>query len=61
MIGGRVEGGMYGAQPSLDDLQNNDLRFKVDYRSLYNTVAEKWLGVSTSLDQSKYPALDIIT
>jgi len=61
MLGGRVRGGMYGEQPSLSDLQNNDIRFKVDYRSLYNTVAINWWGNLGGIEASKYPALGLIS
>ena len=61
MIGGNVKGGMYGEQPALNDLENDDLRFKVDYRSLYNTVAKNWWSSPVSIDIDKYPALNIIT
>ncbi len=60
MLGGSVKGGMYGEQPSLDDLQDNDLRFSIDYRSLYNTVAMNWWGASSGIEQSQYPALNLI-
>ena len=43
MLGGGIKGGLYGAQPSLDDLDNGNLRFTTDFRSVYATVLEKWL------------------
>ncbi len=43
LIGGNVKGGVYGTHPSLDDLDNGNLRFGTDFRSLYATVLEKWL------------------
>jgi uncharacterized protein (DUF1501 family) len=60
ILGGRVKGGMYGKQPSLNDLQDNDLRFNVDYRSLYNTVAKEWWKTSNGIDDSKHHALNMI-
>jgi uncharacterized protein (DUF1501 family) len=44
MIGGGVKGGLYGAHPSLDDLDKGDLKFTTDFRSVYATVLERWLG-----------------
>ena len=46
-IGDAVKGGMYGEYPSLkaEDLLEGDLRFNVDYRGAYGTLAEKWLGL----------------
>ncbi|MFQ5653272.1 MAG: DUF1501 domain-containing protein [Planctomycetota bacterium] len=42
LIGGSVRGGIYGEQPSLEDLAKDDLRHTVDYRRLYATVAREW-------------------
>lgn len=61
MLGGRVKGGMYGEQPSLADLQDNDLKFNVDYRSLYNTIAKNWWSASSDIEGSLYPAIDLIS
>ncbi len=44
LIGGAVKGGLYGTQPSLDTLDDGDLRFSTDFRSVYATVLERWLG-----------------
>jgi len=60
MLGGKVKGGMYGEQPSLSDLQDNDLKFKVDYRSLYKTVTKNWWGVSDNSEFAKYPTIEKI-
>ena len=43
LIGNAVKGGLYGTHPSLDDLDNGNLRFTTDFRSVYATVLEKWL------------------
>jgi uncharacterized protein (DUF1501 family) len=43
VIGGGVKGGVYGEHPSLDALDNGNLRFTTDFRSVYATVLEKWL------------------
>ena len=46
-IGDPVRGGMYSEYPSLneDDLLEGDLHFNIDYRGIYGTVVEKWLGL----------------
>ena len=44
-LGGSVKGGLYGAAPSLSDLQDGDLKYQVDYRSLYATVTRSWWGL----------------
>jgi uncharacterized protein (DUF1501 family) len=38
------KGGLYGAHPSLIDLDEGDLKFHTDFRSVYATLLEKWLG-----------------
>ncbi len=45
VAGTRVKGGFYGTQPSLTDLDQGDLKFSTDFRSVYATLAEKVLGV----------------
>ena len=49
IVGGKVKGGLYGAHPSLADLDaNGDLKYNVDFRAVYATVVERWLGRDTS-------------
>ncbi len=49
MTGGKVKGGLYSTQPSLDDLDaNGDLKYTIDYRSLYQTIIRKWWGIEES-------------
>ncbi|MDP7628085.1 MAG: DUF1501 domain-containing protein [SAR202 cluster bacterium] len=46
-IGGNVKGGLYGEYPSLkeSDHLEGDLHFNNDFRSIYSTIAERWLDV----------------
>ena len=44
VVGGSVRGGVYGDHPSLTDLDNGDLKFQTDFRSVYATVLASWLG-----------------
>jgi len=39
-----VRGGFYGAEPSLTDLDNGDLKADVDFRSIYGEVLHRVLG-----------------
>ena len=48
LIGGRVSGGLYGSYPSLTDLDSGDLKFNVDFRQVYATVLQDWLGADPS-------------
>jgi uncharacterized protein (DUF1501 family) len=44
VLGERVHGGFYGAQPSLTDLDNGDLKSTTDFRDVYGTALEHVLG-----------------
>ncbi len=49
VIGPSVRGGLYGAQPSLTGLARWDrMGFSVDFRSLYTSVLDSWLGGGAS-------------
>lgn len=50
VIGGDVQGGLYGEYPSLrpEDQLNGDLHFNNDFRSTYTTILERWLGVEAA-------------
>jgi uncharacterized protein (DUF1501 family) len=44
-VGRGVSGGMMSNYPDLRDLDGNEnMKFTVDFRSLYATVLERWLG-----------------
>ena len=47
VIGDPVKGGQYGEYPSMqpEDLQQGDLVPSLDFRGLYSTVLEDWLGL----------------
>jgi len=47
VIGENVKGGLYGEYPSLDadKLNEGDLQFNNDFRGLYSTILEKWMGL----------------
>ncbi len=44
VIGGQVKGGLYGAYPSITDLDHGDLKYNTDFRDVYATVLDRWLG-----------------
>ncbi|MCL6642145.1 MAG: DUF1501 domain-containing protein [Candidatus Bipolaricaulota bacterium] len=48
VIGDRVKGGLHGEHPSLTKLDDNgDLMYTVDFRSVYATILEEWLGADS--------------
>lgn len=60
-LGGRVKPGLFGKHPSLTDLDNGDLKFNTDFRSVYGTVLEQWLGTpSAAVLGRKFPLLPIV-
>ncbi len=45
LVGGRLkQPGIYNALPDLSDLDNGDLKYAIDFRQVYTTIIEKWLG-----------------
>ena len=44
VAGAKVKGGFYGDQPSLTDLDQGDLKFTTDFRSVYSTLLSGVLG-----------------
>ncbi len=44
VAGAKIRGGLYGEYPRLDKLGEGDLLFNTDFRSVYATLLEKWLG-----------------
>jgi uncharacterized protein (DUF1501 family) len=62
VIGPSVAGGFYGDQPSLTNLdENGNLRFEIDFRSVYATVLEHVIGVDArSFLGKNYPLVEFI-
>src|SRR5690606_763921 len=48
VAGGAVKGGVYGAYPSLSELDNGDLKMTTDFRSVYSAILDKWLGAPSA-------------
>lgn len=51
LIGTRVRGGLYAEYPSLDpaeQLYGEDLKHTFDYRGVYATLLEQWLGLEAA-------------
>jgi uncharacterized protein (DUF1501 family) len=60
-IGGGVKGGVYGTHPSLDQLDNGDVTYSTDFRSVYTTVIERWLGRSAQpVIAGSFPGLPLL-
>ena len=60
LAGGGVRGGFYGTTPDLNDLQSGDLKHHVDFRSVYATVLEQWLGARAEpILGARYPTMPL--
>jgi uncharacterized protein (DUF1501 family) len=44
LAGPMVRAGLVGAHPSLDDLDDGDLKYGVDFRSVYGAILDEWMG-----------------
>lgn len=61
-LGGAVQAGIYGDQPRLDVLvDNGNLGYTTDFRSVYATIAERWLGVPSDVVLGEaWPQIDFL-
>jgi uncharacterized protein (DUF1501 family) len=48
LAGKSVKGGLVGKIPSLMDLEDGDLKVGIDFRQVYSTVLEQWLGLPSN-------------
>jgi uncharacterized protein (DUF1501 family) len=62
ILGGGVEAGIIGEHPSLDDLDEGDLKYGIDFRSVYGTLLQDWLGADPApiIGGSGFPRLGFI-
>ncbi len=62
VVGDPVRGGTYGSAPSLTDLDaDGDLKFTTDFRSVYASLLDNWLGAPSSVVlEGSFPSLDLI-
>jgi uncharacterized protein (DUF1501 family) len=62
LIGGGVTAGITGAHPSLADLDDGDLKFAIDFRSVYGTILHDWLGADPSpiIGTGSFPNLGFV-
>jgi uncharacterized protein (DUF1501 family) len=48
-VGEKVKGGIYGEYPSLEPSQQEEggnLKYNLDFRSVYATILDDWLGLN---------------
>jgi uncharacterized protein (DUF1501 family) len=61
MFGPKVQGGFHSRHPSLTSLDNGDLKYTCDFRSVYAEVLDSWLSTkSTDVLQGKFNHLRVL-
>lgn len=61
VMGSKLKPGLHGTAPSLDLARNQDLQYTTDFRAVYSTVLDRWLGCKSSAILGKdYQALGFI-
>ena len=61
LTGAGVKGGLHGAHPSLENLEEGDVKFHTDFRSVYATLLQEWLGVAPGkVLTGQYPILPVM-
>jgi uncharacterized protein (DUF1501 family) len=61
LVGGKVRGGIHGAPPSLTDLEGDALKHHTDFRAVYATVLDHWLGLpSADILHGKFERLELL-
>lgn len=53
VAGAGVKGGFYGEEPSLTDLDDGDLKFTTDFRSVYATLLQNVIGIDAKASLGK--------
>jgi uncharacterized protein (DUF1501 family) len=60
LIGGKLKGGLVGAHPSLTDLEADAPKSHTDFRSVYATALDTWLGIpSEPILGGRYTPLEV--
>jgi uncharacterized protein (DUF1501 family) len=61
VAGSQVVGGLVGKHPSLTDLTDGDIKYHTDFRRVYATLLDDWLGVdSTGVLGDRFEKLALI-
>lgn len=61
IVGNAVRGGLYGEPSPLDNLDNGNLRYTTDFRSVYATILERWLNApADDLLHGRFPQLQFL-
>jgi len=60
VLGSRIKPGLHGSAPSLELERNQDLQYGTDFRQVYSTLLDKWLGCpAAEVVEKPFAPLDI--
>ena len=61
IVGKGVDGGFYGRHPSLTDLDDGNLKMTTDFRRVYSTMIEEWMGYGdpAAILKGDFPTLGV--
>lgn len=57
LSGGRLRGGLAGLPPDLGRLEEGDVPYSTDFRSLYSALERDWMGLTTSTTFEPLPII----
>ena len=63
LVGSKMNAGLHGEEPSLapEDLQDGDIKFNTDFRSVYASILQEWLKTnSVPILGKQFPTLPIV-
>ena len=62
LFGPMVKAGVVGDHPSMSDLDDGDLKYRIDFRSVYASVLGKWLRADAeAVLEGRYRPADVLT
>ena len=60
LMGPKITPGLLGKYPSLTDLDAGDLKYQVDFRSVYATILQNWMDTpSKPILGNQFPTMDV--
>ena len=61
LVGGKVKSGIVGTHPDLEKLEDGNLKHAIDFRQVYGSILENWLGVnSKDVLGAEYKGVDVV-
>jgi len=61
VLGPQVNPGLIGEHPSLTDLDDGDLKYRIDFRGVYASVLDNWMKIDSAAALGKsYPHADVL-